>query len=397
MENDYFSLKKHVIINVEKRKKMKKKQKILIVLFFIIVVTTLILFFKKPKELTYQKEIKLKIGEKVPTKIEYQLEKKTNTTKITWKNLKLENENIYHTGNYQGNFTVNKKTYPINLTVTDNIKPTIENVKNLEIYENEEIDLLKEIKVTDNSHDKIEINVIGEYDVHKKGEYNLTYEAKDKSGNKKTESFKLIVKEISKKIEEPKNEKPNQGTKKTSKGYSIEVKNGMYYIGNILIANKTYALPSNYAPGLLPELTSAFETLKQKASEDGIELKIVSGFRSYNTQNRLYSNYVARDGKTEADTYSARPGHSEHQTGLAIDVNSLLFSFGETKEGKWLQNNAYKYGFIIRYPKGKENITGYQYEPWHLRYVGDLSKKLYNGGNWITLEEYLGITSEYSE
>ena len=342
---------------------------------------------EKTKEPTYQKEIKLTIGEKVPTNITYQLGQKTNTQTLKWEKLELEKEKIYHAGTYQGNFKVNKKTYKVKLIVIDNIEPTIENVKNIEIYENEEIDLLKEIKVTDNSHDKITIEIKGEYDVHKAGKYTLTYEAKDKSGNKKTESFNLIVKENSK----------NQGNQnKTSKGYSIEVKNGIYYIGNILIANKTYTLPSNYAPGLLPELTTAFEQLKQKAAEDGIELKIISGFRSYSTQNRLYNNYVARDGKKEADTYSARPGHSEHQTGLAIDVNSLLFSFGETKEGKWLQNNAYKYGFIIRYPKGKENITGYQYEPWHLRYVGDLAPQLYNGGNWITLEEYLGITSEYS-
>ena len=173
------------------------------------------------------------------------------------------------------------------------------------------------------------------------------------------------------------------------------MKNGAYYINNILIANKTYSLPSTYTPGLLPELNNAFEKLKNAAAEDGISLKIISGFRSYHSQNSIYNNYVARDGKKEADTYSARPGHSEHQTGLAIDVNSLMFDFGETKEGKWLQNHAHQYGFIIRYPEGKEAITGYRYEPWHLRYVGELSKELYNDGNWITLEEYLGITSNY--
>ncbi len=391
---------------MRKVKRMKKKL-IFIFLVVIIIVGGMIMFLSKKNEaLSYQKEIKLKIGEKVPMETEYQLGKKIITEKIKWEKLELEDEKIYHAGTYQGSFLVKEKEQKINLIVIDDIEPIIENVKNIEIYENEEIDLLKDIKVSDNSHDKVEIEVKGEYDITKKGEYSLTYEATDKSGNKKTEAFQLIIKEkdVSNNVVPPKknNEVPNyQGnqnnvSKKTSKGYSIEVRNGVYYIGNILIANKTYALPSSYAPGLLPELNSAFEKLKAGALEDGVELNIISGFRSYSAQNRIYNNYVAKDGKIEADTYSARPGHSEHQTGLAIDVNSLLFSFGETKEGQWLQNNAYKYGFIIRYPKGKENITGYRYEPWHLRYVGDIASKLYNGGNWITLEEYLGITSEYA-
>ena len=113
-------------------------------------------------------------------------------------------------------------------------------------------------------------------------------------------------------------------------------------------------------------------------------------------QKIIYNDYVARDGQLMADTYSARPGYSEHQSGLAIDVNSLDQDWENTPEGKWLSANCYKYGFIIRYPKGKEDITGYMYEPWHIRYVGkDLAEKLYNNGNWLTLEEYLGITSVY--
>ena len=115
------------------------------------------------------------------------------------------------------------------------------------------------------------------------------------------------------------------------------------------------------------------------------------------SQKYLYNSYVSRDGKEEADTYSARPGHSEHQTGLAFDLNSIDISFADTDEGKWVVDNCYKYGFIIRYPEGKDNITGYIYEPWHLRYVGvDLATKLYNQGDWITLEEYYGIDSKYS-
>ncbi len=183
---------------------------------------------------------------------------------------------------------------------------------------------------------------------------------------------------------------------KTKKGYNIEKKDGVYYIKGILVANKTYSLPSNYAPnGLLNEFTIAYNEMQKAAAKEGVKLSIVSGYRSYSTQNRLYNNYVKKDGQKEADTYSARPGHSEHQTGLAADLNKIDDNFGETKEGIWLANNCYKYGFILRYPKGKEPLTGYIYEPWHFRFIGDEAVNLYNNGNWISLEEYLGIDSKY--
>lgn len=176
----------------------------------------------------------------------------------------------------------------------------------------------------------------------------------------------------------------------------IEEKNGAIYIKGVLIVNKTYSLPSTYSPdGLTDETNEAYTKLAKGAAKDGIKLEIVSGYRSYASQEIIYKNYLARD-KDEADTYSARPGHSEHQTGLAIDLNKSSSEFNTTKEAQWLNDNCYKYGFIIRYPKGKEKITGYQYESWHLRYVGlDLAKKLYNDGNWITIEEYFNITSSY--
>ena len=136
--------------------------------------------------------------------------------------------------------------------------------------------------------------------------------------------------------------------------------------------------------------------MQADAQSIGLNLYISSGFRSYTYQENLYNNYVAQDGKEEADTYSARPGHSEHQTGLAFDLNTIDDSFAYTEEGKWVQENCQKYGLILRYPKGKETQTGYQYESWHLRYVGkELAQKLYNNGNWITLEEYYKLTSIY--
>ena len=163
----------------------------------------------------------------------------------------------------------------------------------------------------------------------------------------------------------------------------------------ILIANKSYALPDSYNPGLTKETSAAFDKMKAAAAKDGLTLKIKSGFRSYTLQTELYNAYVQRDGKDAADTYSARPGHSEHQTGLAIDVNKADDSFAGTPEAKWLAENCWKYGFIIRYPEGKESITGYKYEAWHIRYLGEATAKaVFESGK--TLEEYLGITSVYA-
>ena len=162
------------------------------------------------------------------------------------------------------------------------------------------------------------------------------------------------------------------------------------YIKGILIVNKKYALPSTYNPGNNPTALAAFNNMKAEASKSGLTLFILSGFRSYQSQVGLYNRYVSRYGVQIADTFSARPGHSEHQTGLTFDVNSVEDSFAYTAEGKWLAANCHRFGFIIRYPKGKESITGYQYEPWHIRYVGvDVATSIYNSG--ICLEEYLGI------
>ena len=177
---------------------------------------------------------------------------------------------------------------------------------------------------------------------------------------------------------------------------SINGVSSLTYISGILIANKTYPLPSDYDPGVDEDAMSAFTEMQQAAYQDGISLYIASGYRSYYTQKNLYENYVARDGQQAADTYSARPGYSEHQTGLAFDLNSVDASFADTPEGKWVAENCYKYGFIIRYPQGKSAITGYMYEPWHIRYLGvNIATSVYQSG--LCLEEYLGITSFYED
>lgn len=196
----------------------------------------------------------------------------------------------------------------------------------------------------------------------------------------------------------------------TSKGFQIQEINGATYIDGVLIANKTYALPQDFIPTnpdqpvnadrsstcLDKTLMSAWKIMLKDATAKGLNIYISSGYRSYNYQVNVYNRYVKSDGAAVADTYSSRPGNSEHQTGLCFDLNTIEDSFQYTNEGKWVNDNCYKYGFCIRFPKGKDSATGYQYESWHLRYVGvDLATKLYNNGDWLSLEEYFGITSQY--
>lgn len=174
--------------------------------------------------------------------------------------------------------------------------------------------------------------------------------------------------------------------------------NGVTYVdGGLLIVNKTYPLPEDYGSGLTDETLGAFYEMQTAAANDGISLWITSGFRSYTEQAATYQSYVYRDGSSEsADTYSARAGHSEHQSGLAFDLNFAGTSFNGTPEAQWIAANCSRFGFIIRYPEGKEDITGYNYESWHCRYVGkELAKILTESGQ--TLEEFYGLTSKYSE
>ncbi len=166
------------------------------------------------------------------------------------------------------------------------------------------------------------------------------------------------------------------------------------YINGILVVNKTYSLPKNYDPGVNLQAQKAFNEMAAAAANDGISLYVVSGYRSYSYQKQLYNNYVYCNGVEATDRFSARPGHSEHQTGLAFDVNNASSAFENTPEAKWLYEHCAEYGFIVRYPKNKEKITGFKYEPWHIRYLGkENAKAVYDSG--LCLEEYLGITSVY--
>lgn len=176
------------------------------------------------------------------------------------------------------------------------------------------------------------------------------------------------------------------------------------------LVNKTHPLPADYVPPDLTEVTAvapgapatqlsapaaaAFEQLSASAEAEGYTILLQSGYRSYERQKKLFAGYVKRDGQNAAEQYSAPPGCSEHQMGLAVDVTSpsvnykLDHNFGSTAEGSWLAENAHRFGFIIRYLEGKQDITGYIYEPWHIRYVGKKpAAEIYQQN--ITLEEYL--------
>lgn len=176
----------------------------------------------------------------------------------------------------------------------------------------------------------------------------------------------------------------------------IEVIDGVTYINGILIVNKTYGLPEWFDPGVDPVAQAKLEEMYAAAAQDGLTLWTASGYRTYEEQRTLYEDYAAVDGYDAADTYSARPGHSEHETGLTFDVNDPSSTFDGTPEAQWLEQHCAEYGFIIRYPKGKEDITGFMYESWHVRYVGEEVAKVVME-NGICLEEYFGITSVYSE
>lgn len=172
-----------------------------------------------------------------------------------------------------------------------------------------------------------------------------------------------------------------------------------------ILVNKYVSLPADYVPENLEPIDSkyarnnkklvhtariAFEEMASAAEKESLQIIAMSTYRSYEYQKELYTNYVQQDGQETTDTYSARPGHSEHQTGLAADIYNGLIpytSFENTKEFKWMQENAYKYGFILRYPKDKVEETGYQYESWHYRYVGK-EIATYIHQNKITYDEY---------
>lgn len=382
-----------------RRKRNKSKKKILIIVLIIIFILFSLgayLIYTKTNIFTYKSKITIEVGEKVPSIKDYLYKDSDKVKEIVWNDIEEVDNKIYKPGTYTGVFKYKEEDKEVTLIVKDTTPPSIEGVKDIEVLAfSDKPNLLDGVVVEDNSKEEITATIKGEYNIEEEGEYLLSYTAKDSSGNETEKEFKITVKN-----------NPNVKISKSTKGYTIKNYYGVTYVDGVVIANKTYSLPSNFAPNNLVTINGyikvvdyvkdAFLSLSSDAKAIGLNIYASSGYRSYSNQKYIYENYVSMDGKENADRYSARAGYSEHQTGLAIDVNTIDMSFDNTSESVWLRENAYKYGFIIRYPKGKEEITGYMYEPWHIRYVGkELSNKLYKDGSYITLEEYYGINSKY--
>lgn len=280
-------------------------------------------------------------------------------------------------------------TYTFEVEVVDTKAPTIDAPESFDVIQGSAFDPQKQFTVTDNSG-KAKLRTEGKVDTAKTGDYPLILTAKDASGNENKKKITVHVIDIQK-VE-------GDFTFTTAKGFTLERKDGITFVDGTLVVNKTFSIPADYAPGALTDETwNAFLEMRRAASAEGYYLYVASGYRSYRTQYALYEDYAATDGYEVTDTYSARPGFSEHQTGLAFDLNTVDDAFGETPEGKWVAAHCQEYGFILRYPKDGQEKTGFKFEPWHLRYVGkELAQKLYKDDSWITLEEYFGIPSAYA-
>ena len=310
---------------------------------------------------------------------------------VTFKYNNKNNKNIIVNSNYDerklGTYIISYKTNNSDyynerlyrkVKIVDKEKPVIELTD-----EDVEIDYGKNFVepgyiASDNYDGNLTKKVVVKNNINNKkpGVYEIKYTVNDSSKNKTYIVRKVTVKEKTEKVSI---EKPN-----------IEEKDGITYVNNIMLVNKKYGLPKNYDPKVNEEALQKLKEMQADAKVLGLSIPLVSGYRSYKTQEELYNKYVKKDGEEKASMYSAKPGYSEHQTGLAFDIGSVEDSFANTKEAEWINNNSYKYGFIVRYPKNKTSVTGYIYEPWHVRYLGiDIATKVYESG--LTLEEYLGV------
>lgn len=215
------------------------------------------------------------------------------------------------------------------------------------------------------------------------GEYTMKVQAKDTSDNlaKKNCTVQIVAKEV-----------PVANLNPTTNSENQESSfNGLYVEKGILVINKKHGVPADYAPQEDPIAGAQIRKLIGDMQSQGYDIShSYSGYRSYDYQMSLYNGYVTSYGQAQADRFSARPGFSEHQSGLAFDLKHGSGALVENqREVDWIQQHAHEYGFIVRYPFGKESVTGYMPEPWHLRYIGDEASKIYASG--LTLEEYLGI------
>jgi LAS superfamily LD-carboxypeptidase LdcB len=365
-----------------------KKKKLIVgisLLAIILLSAASIYFYSTPRIIDVKKSFQFEYGEIVDLSInevlEVSNEKIYDTAKIDLHTLEFKAGIDYpNVGTYQAQVSYrirgNLSKIGITINIVDTVSPEFTKFQDsFEIEQNgikpnystyfEASDLSEAIVTIDDT--SVDYNVVGDYVI--------TVKAIDNYGNEtqKDASVKIIQKKAS---------------TNTSNRSNAE----LYYVNGILVVNKKHALPSGYAPGENATAGAAIRLLISDMKSLGFNISnSYSGYRSFTTQANLYQSYVDRYGQIQADTFSARAGYSEHQTGLAFDLKNSSGSLIQsgTNEAIWVAENANRYGFIVRYLQGKESITGYKYEPWHLRYIGDEATSIYNSGK--TLEEYLGI------
>lgn len=360
---------------------------IIILVIILIVLSSILIIFKsntKPKEykklekMNYSTEAINKIFEnKIVDKVLEKDYSKTLDEAITTNEFEITNLDLYLSIKY-----MNKEDYINKLNKLISIG-----------YNIEEIELI----IGKIDYDDIEIinnytyiNDLKEYLEYDNFKISHLERYIDYRNNNKALNFNDIIKNVNMDLDKEPYVEPK----------TIENPNDM-----LILVNKHNKLPDDFEPENLekinskcttkelllnPEARKSFELMCNDVKSLGMNLRAISTYRTKDYQNNLYTNYSNRNGKTAADTFSARPRFSEHETGLAIDIvggNTPYTEFHTTTEFNWVLKNAYNYGFIIRYPKDKEHITGYKYESWHIRYVGkDIAKYIYE--NNITFEEY---------
>lgn len=298
-----------------------------------------------------------------------------------------------------------EKEYYMDIEIQDTTAPVIECGSVVNVLKGSSPDMSALAKAGDNSGEEITPELTGTFSTDKAGAFDLSFTASDSSGNESTQDFTLNVIDLSAYGEIPENLKDEDGNISfmTDKGFSGNIdRYGVVTVDETVIVNGSIPLQPSYGPGIGGDAYNAFLELRNAAAADGISLYMTYGFRSYAVQNSRYATMVRNFGEEKVRGFCAEAGCSEHQSGLAFDVNTandsadpdLASEFAKSDAGKWLDENCSKYGFIIRYPDGKESETGLSHAPWHIRYVGkELAEKLYNDGDWITLESYFGISA----
>lgn len=320
---------------------------------------------------------------------------KVKDIEVDYSSLKMVKDKDYpEVGEYELPFTYRtmiKHSDKLKVVVKDTTKPEFTSFsEKIEVAKgNKDFDFKSYFKASDLSNCTLDIDT-KDVKFDKEGDYTAEVTATDAYNNKESIKFTVVVKAEEKAaIASVDNEQKVSGTSQSSSNSAVKP----YYKNGILIVNKKHPVPPGFGGGVNQTALAAVNRMISDMKAEGLSVdSTTSNYRSYSYQSTLYQNYVSAYGQASADTFSARPGYSEHQTGLAFDLRepgggSLLTN---SKATSWVAKNAHKYGLIVRYQSGKEWITGYQAEPWHVRYVGDIATSIYNSG--LSLEEYLGVS-----